>query len=357
MDLLDIFSGCGGASLGFKEAGYEIKGAIDIDQDSCTTYENNLKVKPLIKDILNLEKNELLSLIGMQKGELDVIIGCPPCQSFSSLRRTTMGNSKDSKDNLVLEFANIISEIKPKSIVFENVSGINLGRGKVFLDKFLNKIKKLGYIYVAKVVNAADFGVPQFRKRLVCIAVDKTILNGIELQLPNKTHSDPKTADILNLPKWQTVRDAIGDLPKLKSGERTITPPNHFAKDHTVETLNLIKHIPKDGGGRKNLPKNLWLKCHKNLEDGKGAESVYGRLWWDKPSSTMTSRCTTPSSGRFIHPEQDRGITPREAARFQTFPDDFTFHGSRHSIERQIGNAMPVELMRVIALKLKEILN
>jgi len=347
--LLDLFCGCGGASLGFKLAGCKVAGAIDIDASACETFERNLKVKPIQGDLRTVHGPQILNEFDLKKGDVDIVVGCPPCQGFSSLRRTTKRDEVDARDDLVMIFAERIAEVQPRIVVFENVSGIAGGRGRVFLEIFFRKMKKLGYVAVSGIVNAADYGVPQIRKRLVALFIEEEDRSADELVLPKQTHSDPRLAESTCLPSWLTVRDAIGDLPPLESGEAALHPPNHVACKHTPKVLEIIRNIPKDGGSRSSLPKELWLPCHRDLD---GAENIYGRMSWSKPGPTITSRCTTPSCGRFIHPEQDRAITPREAARLQSFPDYFVFNGTLAATTKHIGNAMPVNLTAAIGEEL-----
>ncbi len=352
LSLIDLFCGCGGVSLGFRLAGCKIVGAVDIDPSACETYERNLGLKPLQGDLRTINGPRILKEFGLKKGDVDIVVGCPPCQSFSSLRRTTKGNQSDSRDDLIMTFAERITEIQPRIVVFENVSGIARGRGRTFLEAFFLRMKKLHYEGVSGVVDAADYGVPQFRKRLIALLTRKNDESADKLSLPKQTHADPRIAEDEGLHPWLTVKDAIGDLPPLESGEATAYPPNHVASKHSPKVLKIIRNIPRDGGSRSSLPKKLWLPCHKNLD---GAENVYGRMSWSKPGPTITTRCTTPSCGRFIHPEQDRAITPREAARLQSFPDCFTFYGAFKDVTKHIGNAMPVDLTRAMGNQLVRI--
>ena len=343
--LLDLFCGCGSASLGFKLAGCRIVGGVDIDARACETFEHNLKIKTIVGDLRILRGPQILDEFGLKRGDVDIVVGCPPCQGFSSLRRTTKHDEVDDRDNLIMIFAERVAEIQPRIVVFENVSGIARGRGSVFLEKFFRKMKKLGYKAVSGVVNAADYGVPQIRKRLIALFIEEDDRSADELSLPKQTHASPKLAESMGLPLWLTVKDAIGDLPPLESGEAAKYPPNHIACKHSQKVLEIIRNIPKDGGSRSSLPTELWLPCHKDLD---GAENVYGRMSWSKPGPTITSRCTTPSCGRFIHPEQDRAITLREAARLQSFPDYFVFEGTLATTTRYIGNAKPSDLATTI---------
>jgi len=334
--------------LGFKEAGFKIVAAVDIDHSACETYAMNVGVQPIECDLRNVTGEQILKRAGLKRGEVDVVVGCPPCQGFSSLRRIRKGDSPDRRDDLLMIFAQRIVEIFPRMVIFENVPGIMRGRGKIFLRKFIKKLERQGYFPIGKLLNAANFGVPQQRKRLVLIfAREEAITNDLMPLLPQETYAVPYLAKEKGLMPWVTVRDRIADLPSIKSGEKDPTIPLHKAPDHGEGTLRIIKNIPKNGGSRRSLPMHLWLPCHKRM-DGKGAENVYGRMAWEKPSPTITSRCTAPACGRFIHPDQDRAITPKEAARLQSFEDYHSFVGTLGSVTWQIGNAMPPMLATAI---------
>jgi len=346
--LIDLFSGCGGSSLGFKEAGFKVVAAVDIDHWACETYALNVGIQPIEGDLRNVTGQQILEKAGLKRGEVDVVVGCPPCQGFSSLRRTKKGDSPDYRDDLLRVFAQRVIEIFPRMVVFENVPGIMRGRGRTFLRKFIKEMEGHGYFPIGNLLNAADFGVPQQRKRLILIfSRGEAIADDLLPLLPRETHTNPHLGKKNGLPNWVTVSDRIADLPPLKNGEKASGLPLHEAANHGENALRIIKSIPKDGGSRKSLPENLWLPCHKKMR-GRGAESVYGRMAWLKPSPTITSRCTVAACGRFVHPDQDRAITPREAARLQTFDDHCQFVGSKESITWQIGNAMPPGLATAI---------
>lgn len=350
---IDLFSGCGGASLGLRLAGYKVVVAVDNDPIACKTYEKNLGLTPICSDLRFFDGQSILESCGLRKGDVDLIVGCPPCQGFSSLRRTTHADGRGSGKSLVTLFINRIAEIQPKGVILENVPGIAKKGGIRYLRKFISQMQRMGYKVSCNEFNAVDYGVPQFRRRIIALCVKGKTAPPI----PDKTHSDPKKLKG-NLKPWRTVKDAIGDLPPLMPGEVCHSFPNHYARNHSPRILELIKRIPKDGGSRRSLPTSYWLPCHLKLikEKSRGAESVYGRMAWDKPSPTITCRCTTPSSGRFLHPEQDRAITPREAARLQCFPDNFLFPEGFGPAERLIGNAVPPLLMSEIGKSLKEVL-
>lgn len=342
--VLDYYSGAGGASLAMQSSGFSVLGAIDIDPVANEVYSDNLGLTPLEADVTKISYSDVLEHFNLSEDEAPVWIGCPPCKNFSSLRRTRPWKKGSSKDSLLVAFLRHIKEGLPNVVIFENVPGVvTLEKGKYF-KRYLNEMKEMGYGTVFKVVLAADYGVPQLRKRVLAFSVLEA--NSEDLVLPGPTHSDPVKSEEEGKPLWKTVKDAIADLPPLKRGAEDPSIINHRAKTHTEKALRIIRKIPKDGGSRKDLPKSLWLPCHKKLKAG--AESVYGRMWWNKPSPTMTTRCTTPSCGRFLHPEQDRAITPREAARLQSFPDSFAFPQTFNFAERVIGNAVPPDLFRAL---------
>jgi len=322
--LIDLFCGCGGASLGFIRKGFKVVAALDKDPKAVETYSYNIGVQPLIGHIENVRGREILKAAGLKKGEPTVLIGCPPCQGFT--RHRGKAGRRDKRNGLVEVYAERVGEILPLFMVFENVPGILRDHGKKHFELFLERLCDLGYTAVWDVLQAADYGVPQLRKRVVVIASrDKSL----KLQLPEPSY---------NRGHWRTVHDAIADLPPVGAGERHPYVPNHIAPNHSPRILKLIRHIPKDGGSRCDLPRRLRLKCHLKHN---GHHDVYGRMRWDAPAPTLTYGCTNPSRGRFIHPEQDRAITPREAARLQSFPDDFVFYCAPTHAATYIGNAFP----------------
>ena len=282
-----MFCGCGGASLGFRLAGCEVVGASDVDGEACETYRRNLGLTPLRTDLRRATSAQLLEAFGLGRGDVDVVVGCPPCQPYSSLHNTRGNGSHDGLGTLGA-FARLVDEIRPLAVVLENVPGL---ASRPLFSAYLRKMSRLGYVSRYSVLNAVDYGVPQNRRRLVCVSI-RTVKASLDW-----------SADAGRVPEVRTVRDAIGDLPPLRAGEAHPEVPNHRARSHCERVMRLIRAVPKDGGSRRDLPKDLWLRCHLELErDGGGAENVYGRIRWDEPAPTMTTRCTTPSSGRFLHP-------------------------------------------------------
>ena len=347
MIAVDLFSGAGGSTLGIMAAGFKPVAAVDIDGWATTTYERNLGLTGVAvfkEDLRELSGEDLLSAIGLLPGELDLLVGCPPCQGF-----TDHGKPDDPRNSLILVFAERIREIRPVAVIFENVRGI-LRRGRPLFDRFVERLRRAGYRPAWSLLEAADYGVPQRRKRVILVALKRGLPKPV---LPAPTHARPGLASKLGLLPWRTVRDAIADLPPLAPGEKYPHIPNHEAPAHSERVLKIIRMIPKDGGTIRDLPREYWLRCHLRHD---GHKDVYGRMRWDAPAPTITTGVYTPSKGRFIHPEQDRGITMREAARLQGFPDWFVFEGPRVAQSRQIGNAMPPPLIEAVARSLADIL-
>lgn len=343
---IDLFSGAGGTSLGFQMAGFRLLGAIEIEPDFVLTYKNNLNIEVTNANIRCLDPVVFRESLELRKNELDVLVGCPPCQGFTRMRNKQGVN--DERNSLVLRYLDYVKEFLPVYAVFENVPGlIRTKHGQEFYEQLYDGLTRIGYNVVKYLLNAAEYGVAQHRRRVIAIAAR----DGSAPPPPVPTHGNPGSQEVLNglrLP-WKTVRDGIGNgrFPALRAGENgehNGKYPNHIAPKTGDKVLDFIRMIPHNGGSRTDLPKEFWLDCHKNHV---GHEDVYGRMEWDKPSNTLTTGCTNPSKGRFVHPEQDRAITPREAATLQGFPMEYRFYGAH--ISAQIGNAVPPPLAKSIA--------
>lgn len=326
--VLDFFCGAGGMSLGFaaisKDTPYfKCIAGFDISEEAAKTYSNNFKVPALTIDIRKLIDKKLLSAvlndIGYDPKKPLIVIGCPPCQGFTSHRKKNW-ETKDDRNDLVGIFASIAVQLNPDCIVIENVPEMLSKKYWIYYSKAKSRLEKAGYIVHQKIFNTASFGVPQERYRAISMAMKK------EFVLPEP---------ILRAENYRTVRDAIGYLPAVKVGETTKTDPFHKPVLHRQSTIDVIKAVPKNGGSR---PKGIGPKC---LDRVKGFADVYGRLSWDKPAITITQYARNPASGRFTHPEQNRGLTIREASLLQGFPLGFYFLGSSGSIYKQIGEAVP----------------
>ena len=364
-EAIDIFSGCGGVSCGLSLSGFKIKSAVEIEKRAVNTYLNYKpleKVKVLNDDICNLNGKQILNAARIKNDDIYLFAGCPPCQNFSRQNPSNKKKSIEDRKKLLFEFLRIIEEIKPPFILMENVPGIKSDFNKVILDEFLERLKR--YYYVKEnILNAADYGVPQVRKRFVLHAVRKDINKELEsigfvFDLPKVTHN--KNGD-KGFKKWKTVKEVIDDLPKIKAGEEYKDNGkihNHKCANLSKMNLKRIKIIRKNGGSRDGLPEDLILDCHKKKDkNGKtfsGHGDVYGIMDPDKPAPTITGGCLCYSKGRDGHYNQDRAISIREAARLQTFPDDFMFDNSLTSSALQIGNAVPIDLVRASGAVFKE---
>ncbi len=335
--VFDFFSGCGGTSEGLKQAGMDIVLALDTDIDALKTFEKNIKPEKTInKDIREVEVSEVKDFTDKYKNENFVLFsGCAPCQPFSTQNKKRF-SSDDKRLNLLSEFLRFVDECEPDFILCENVPGLQKIDSDGPLPNFINALRRKGY-YVPepKIVHSQKYGVPQRRKRLVLIASKHG-----EIAYPEETHG-PKAIN-----PYKTVRDAIGKLPGIAAGEEYCdknTYPNH--RSASLQEINLRRlECIKEGQGRKDWPEELKLECHKKHN---GHADVYGRLEWDSPSVTLTTKCTNISNGRFGHPVQNRALSVREAACLQTFPMDFIFYGSSlTSLAKQVGNAVPVKLAK-----------
>lgn len=339
LKVVDLFCGAGGLSFAVQQLGYNLVGALEIDKNSCTTFKNNIKnVKLINADILELTPTEFLKKINEKPKAIDLVVGGPPCQGFSSLRTTTK-TKNDPRNDLIIEYFNYIHVIKPKAFLVENVPGMLWEKNKKYLKKFYQLAEENGYtLYEPCVLDAKNFGVPQTRKRVFILGV----LNGMSLEgfkWPlDPTHDNPDSIEVKTGMRKPWLNADIVFKKHLKKSD-----PNNIHFNHTQELIEVFKSTPLNGGSRTDS--NRVLPCHKNHN---GHKDVYGRIDLNKPGPTMTTACTNPSKGRFVHPTEHHGITVRHAARFQTFPDDFVFHGGMQSASRQIGNAVPVELAKVI---------
>lgn len=332
---VDFFSGCGGMSYGFHLASKiftKIKnvGAFDIDEQANKTYEKNFGVKPINIDLGNAKAQKITAHLksnGYTEENPIIVIGCAPCQGFSSHRKKDP--RKDTRNSLVAKFAEIAVGLNANLIIMENVPDLLSEKHKRHFGRFEKTLKSAGYKINVKIVNMADYGVAQARFRTLVLA--------------SKEFTPPMPESIVDKKDYYTVYDAIGHLPPLSAGEKCIIDEMHITSKHRPETVNIIKQIPKDGGSR---PKGVGPQC---LDKVAGFYDVYGRLAWKKPSITITARCRTPSCGRFSHPEQDRGLSVREAALLQGFPPDFAFVGPFDDKFKQVGNAVPPLFSRMLA--------
>lgn len=338
MKAIDFFCGAGGLTRGLLDAGFDVVAGFDIDEQCKESYEVNNETAFHSHDVRDIDLKKLKSLTRIRKFENVLFAGCAPCQPFSQQRKS---DSVHSSTTLLSEFGRIIAEVLPRAVVIENVPGMARVKGYSTFRRFLSLLESCGYGYEFGVLDAKKFGVPQTRRRLVLIAGFTE-----DISIPAITHGSK------HLP-FRTVRDAISHFPKLKAGQEHKSVPNHYCASITERNLERLRHTPADGGGRTDWPKRLQLACHK---DGYlGHTDVYGRMYWDEPSPTLTSRCHSISNGRYGHPEQHRAISLREAAAIQSFPDGYLFKGSNKHIAQQIGNAVPVGFAKALGKHIKKV--
>ena len=321
---IDLFSGCGGLTLGLKLAGFNVLAAIENDALAVETYKaNHPKVKVSHNDIRMVQAKPLRESLGLEMGELDLLAGCPPCQGFSALRtRNGATQRRDQRNGLITEMLRFTRAFRPKAIMMENVPGL---AEHWSFKKLCRDLRRLGYQIEWDVKDAHHYGVPQRRKRLILIA-------GLRFGIPLARESEAVN----------TVRKAIGDL---KAPGKSRDKLQNLREHRSKKVLEFIKAIPKDGGSRSDLPRSRQLACHKRSN---GFKDIYGRMAWNEPAPTITGGCFNPSKGRFLHPVANRAITLREAAILQTFPRRYRFpvQRSKESIALMIGNALPPTFIR-----------
>lgn len=342
---VDLFCGAGGLSLGLEQSNITVPLGVEINATAAQTYTHNLNGNVLQDDIRNITGQQILEQLHLQVGELFLLAGCPPCQTFSSLQKDDVTN--DARNNLIFEYTRLIRETQPLFILMENVPGLANGRGRQIFAQALAEIKT-SYQVIYDVLNCADYGVPQTRKRLVLHGIRNDVFQlfiqnqpSFVISLPQKTHTnDPQQNP--NLLPWVTAGQALQNnkLPKINAGQAAPTGyPNHETNGLTDINIQRIQYIRAHGGSRNCLPPHLQLPCHQ--KNNVGYSGVYGIIDITKPAPTMTGGCICYSKGRYGHPTENRAISVREAARFQSFPDTFVFHGNKGQTALQVGNAVP----------------
>ncbi len=329
---VDLFSGCGGLSLGLQQAGFRVGAAVEIDPKAQETYKlNHPGVALYSEDIRKLDPTAMMAEMGLKAGELDLLAGCPPCQGFSRLRTKNQATSvQDPRNELVGDFLRFVKAMRPKSIMMENVPAL---AEDARFKSMCSSLEELGYGVVVHVLDAADYRVPQRRKRLIVLA--------------SRVHS-PAIAK--RSKERVTVRQALAGVG---APSKTKDSLHAVIEQRTQGVRDLIALIPKNGGSRSDLPQEFVLECHKRA---KGFHDVYGRMAWDDVAPTITSGCHAPSKGRFLHPSYNRTITLREAALLQGFPRDYRFdtsHG-KEAIALMIGNALPPPFISAHAQALRQ---
>ncbi|MTJ09886.1 DNA cytosine methyltransferase [Anabaena sp. UHCC 0204] len=368
--IIDLFSGAGGLTTGFHLAGFEALCAIDANKKALATYQHNYpNTKVIHQDIREVNPSELRHNLGLEREQLQAIIGGPPCQGFSRNIPAEYRYIDDPQNQLYKSFLDFVKEFKPLYVIMENVPEILTAYKGLFKYQITNQLESLGYKVISSSLNAAKYGVPQTRSRAFFVAsLERLIV------LPNPTHNDDIKINSKNQESYYqtnllksnsspivTVKDAIGDLPELNAGQKY--DEDRYPSDPQTSYQTLIRHnsskitnhiaralssiqmsrvkLLKEGQDARNLPPELAPKKHYS--------GAYGRLYWDQPAKTITRWVFHPGSGRFFHPTQNRTITIREAARLHSYPDTFHFLGTYTEMASQIGESVPPLLAKTIA--------
>ena len=336
---VDLFCGVGGLTYGLRQAGINVVAGLDIDERCRYPFEENNDARFISKNIREFTSAELSELY--PKDSIKILVGCAPCQPFSAHTRKNKDRSSDERWSLLDDFGRLVEKVNPHLIAFENVPLI---RKENIFTNFCNKLRSLYYyLHPELIVYCPDYGIPQKRRRLVLIA---STWDKFEL-LP-KTHSSSPEDGLL---PFQTVEDAIGDLPKIDDGVECQQDRLHRSRKLSDMNKRRIKHS-KPGRTWKDWDEELRLPCHQK-PSGKGYTTVYGRMEWDDLAPTITTQFINLGSGRFGHPKQHRALSLREGALLQTFPEGYKFiePDSPITVSRiaaYIGNAVPVQLAKVI---------
>lgn len=377
---IDLFAGAGGFSLAALKVGFDVQAAIELDKQAAETYYSNLVIKYgaqtqlFSQDINDVDIDSLMKFQGIKQGELDLLLGGPPCQGFSSHRINDAGKN-DPRNILLIRYFDFVKKLKPKVFLVENVPGLLWPRHAKYLDKFMSLARKHDYQVIGDkpfILNARDYGVPQNRKRAFILAVREDIcVDGLHWPpVPTHTKLGPNS--------WKTASCVFECPPKsilLEFKERLIEKFNFSHDDaekcinrlewggaikesdpcnthmvHSAEMTKIFENTPLMGD---RIESGRQLKCHENYS---GHLDVYGRIYPHIPSNTITTGCNNPSKGRFVHPWLPHGISLRHAARLQTFPDEYIFQGGTMAIARQIGNAVPIKLGEALLGEVKKML-
>ncbi|WP_417436798.1 DNA cytosine methyltransferase [Idiomarina abyssalis] len=378
---IDLFSGAGGFSLAAHNVGIDVLAAIEFDQSAAETYRKNLverlgaPTKVFAQDITKFDIDLLIRDQGIQKGQLDILLGGPPCQGFSSHRFKDSGKD-DPRNALLIRYFDFVEFLKPKAFLVENVPGLLWPRHEKYLNNFLTLAKDHGYQVITGtplVLNARDYGVPQNRRRAFIFALRNDVVrDGIEWP-PKPTHYKSgerqwsTASSVFEKPEpsildefkrrledkfGYTEEESATKIASLQWGKNLeLKDPCNLNMEHSVELTQVFENTPLLGGRDES---GRELNCHK---DYKGHKDVYGRIFPHQPSNTITTGCNNPSKGRFVHPWLPHGITLRHAARLQTFPDDYMFTGGSMAMAKQIGNAVPIKLGEALISEISKLLS
>ena len=315
---MDLFSGAGGLTLGLKWAGFQVVGAIEADALAAETYRaNHPEVRLWAGDIRQVSVEAVAEELGLTATGLDLLAACPPCQGFSAIRTKKKGTYPDARNDLLFEVVRFVDGLRPLAVMLENVPGLS---SDPRLGMLVGRLRRRGYSVAVRTLDAAQYGVPQRRRRVLLMASRDGRI------------AFPGASD-----RSVSVRDVIGALPRAgSSGD----PLHDLAETRSPRVASIICGVPPSGGSRTSLPPELVLGCHGRA---RGFYDVYGRMDWERVAPTITGGCVNPSKGRFLHPEENRAITLREAALLQSFPKSYYFslkHG-KYAAAAMIGNAVP----------------
>ena len=362
--VIDLFAGVGGLSYGFAhDDEFEILAANEILEPMAQAYSSNHpSVRMYNKDIKDFSLNDLTTDLGIKAGDIDIVVGGPPCQAYSTVGKRL---ADDPRGKLFQEYYRILKELHPKIFVFENVKGLLSMHGGNLIKAIISLFESIGYHIQMRVLNAADYGTPQIRERVILVGT----LDPRPFKYPKPTHYDAKLGAPANpsMKPYVTLGEALGDLPSMKTGERATKyacePQNEYQRlmranapeklqeqevpKNNAKLIAIMEALP-DGGTPKDIP--------EELRPNSGFANCYCRLWWNRPSTTITRNLGCPSSSRCIHPRDPRPLSTREGARLQGFPDDYIFCGKRGDKHLQIGNAVPTFLSIAIKNSVKSYL-
>ena len=338
--VIDLFCGIGGLTHGLIKEGLDVVAGVDNDNACKFGYEYNNRAVFIDKNILEVTAEDINNLFGPKKDVIRVLIGCAPCQPFSKLNQKKITKKQFQP---LEKFAELIEEVNPDIVSMENVSGLADIKKYPIFKTFIDTLERNSYKYKYEIVNVSEYGVPQNRRRLVLLASKFG-----DIKLVKRTHKNKIT-----------VRDAISHLEPIKDGGMSARDRLHRARKLSPLNLRRIKATPHDGGNSWSWSEELVLKCHKKKKGRTYSRTVYGRMRWDQPAPTMTTQCVGLGNGRFGHPVQNRAISLREAAIFQTFPGNYRFSSPKDPViiaqtAKFIGNAVPVRLGAIIGKSIKK---
>lgn len=339
-----LFSGCGGLSLGFAAEGFDLVGHVEIEDSANKIYHDNFPESRLLgKDICDISDKEMRDWLS-EYGSIDILIGGPPCQGFSLAGKR---DPEDIRNQLYKFYVHMVSVLRPKVFVMENVrllTSMKNTDGQLFIDCILKSFSEAGYIVEKREVNACDYGVPQSRERVLLIGVRDDLKK--KFRFPEGQYSNEKQGNLFyESKKTRSFRDATFDLKELESGE-TSSDPLHWSIAHPEHVIRWLKDVPEGGSAHDN--------DDPNLRPPSGFNTTYKRIVWDEPCSTISTNFSMISGCRNVHPVSTRSLTIREAARAQSFPDEFVFSGKWGDIRKAIGNAVPPVLAAELAKAIHE---